>query len=173
MFIKSRYNSNAHSIAALSCSTSCAISFIFCISYATYSINIIIPIIVIPRSNVCDPINMFIKDASIIAINPINKIFPSFVKSILVKCPIAAISPNTSDVIPKTIIIESSLNTIKIIENVRPVKNEYRQYSICAVNFCIFQIPADSQIHTPISNNASIQYDFEILYTIFGCVDTK
>ena len=137
-----------------------------------YNIKIIIPTIVIPKSNVADPTNKLITDAIIIPINAINSIEPSFVKSILVKCPNTAIIANTNDVIPNTYTIESSLKYTNRNDNVNPVKNAYRQYNIFAVIVCIFLIPADNQIHTPISTSASIQYPLAILYTILCFVDT-
>ena len=49
------------------------------------------------------------------------------------------------------------VESIKIDESVSPVTNEYKQNSIFAVRACILCIPADNQIHTPISTSASIQ----------------
>ena len=97
-------------------------------------------------------------DAIIITISPANNIVPIFVKSIFVNLPISDIIANISDVNANIATIESILYAIKITENDSPVKNEYRQNSILAVVISIFLIPADSQIHTPISANAKIQY---------------
>ena len=104
--------------------------------------------IVIPKSNVSLPTNMFIIEQIITPKRAINKYIPSFVKSILVKYPIKANIKNNKAVIPNTYIIDIISYITNIDENVSPVKNEYTQNNILAVIGCIFLILALKNITT-------------------------
>ena len=105
---------------------------------------------------------------------PINNIVPILLKSVFVLYPIIPNSPNTKAAIKNTIITESSSNKTKILENVKPVTNEYNKKHILAVVGLIFLTLIEKNITNANSAIINTQYN-ELLNTasnIVSLIDT-
>ena len=137
--------------------------------------NINTPIIDMIKSNVELFKKMLISIHNRIAIRPIIKYVPNFVKSILVLIPTTAKIAKTIALIKNTKINEFNSNATKYTENDNPVTNEYNKKHIFAVVGLILCIFADRNTTNPISTISKISSPQVVnkFSSIFGFIDTK